>query len=56
MIVDEELNFISELDEASTGDVDADKRLVLIANEELNFVSKLDEASTGGGNTDKRLE
>ena len=50
-----ELNFVSELDEASTGDVDTDKRLALIADEELNFVSELDEASTGDVDTDKRL-
>ena len=30
MIVDEELNFVSEVDESSTGDVDTNKRLVLI--------------------------
>jgi len=52
-MVDEELNFISELDEASTGDVDADKRLVLMANEELNFISELDKTSTGDADADK---
>ena len=52
-MVDEELNFISELDEASTGDVDADKRLVLMVDEELNFVSELDKASTGDVDADK---
>ena len=52
-MVDEELNFISELDEASTGDVDADKRLVLMVDEELSFVSELDKASTGDVDADK---
>ena len=50
-----ELNFVSELDEASTGDVDTDKRLVLMANEELNFISELDKASTGDVDADKWL-
>lgn len=50
-----ELNVVSELDEASTGDVATDKRLVLMVDEELNFISELDEASTGGVETDKRL-
>ena len=52
-MVDEELNFISELDEDSTGDVNTDKRLVFIANEELNFVSGLDKTSTGDVDADK---
>ena len=55
MIVNEELNFVGEVDESSTGDVDADKRLVLIVGEELNFVSEVDESSTGDVDTDKRL-
>ena len=50
-----ELNVVSELDEASTGGVATDKRLVLMIDEELNFISELDEASTGGVDTDKRL-
>ena len=50
-----ELNVVSELDEASTGDVATDKRLVLMVDEELNFISELDEASTGDVATDKRL-
>ena len=52
-MVDEELNFISELDEASTGGVDTDKRLVSMVDEELNFVSELDKASTGDVDADK---
>ena len=53
MIVDEELNFVGEVDESSTGDVDADKRLVLIVGEELNFVSEVEESSTGDVDADK---
>ena len=50
-----ELNFASELDKASTGDVDSDKRLLLIVDAELNFVSERDDASTGDVDSDKRI-
>ena len=52
-MANEELNFVSKLDEASTGGVETDKRLVLMVDEELNFVSELDKASTGDVDTDK---
>lgn len=58
MIVDEELNFVSEVDESSTGDVDTNKRLVLIvgktdcckdrdAEEVLCDCKGADEANSG---------
>ena len=58
MIVDEELNFVSEVDESSTGDVDTNKRLVLIvgktdccedrdAEEVLCDCNGADEANSG---------
>lgn len=58
MIVDEELNFVSEVDESSTGDVDTNKRLVLIvgksdccedrdAEEVLCDCNGADEATSG---------
>ena len=53
MLIDEEPNFISELDEASTGGVNTDERLVLMVDEELNFVRELDKASTGDVDAEK---